>query len=601
MLMRRVKVDKKDRVIGFAVLNAQRHLEPSTLENMATSGSQWIKLMTFSSEYESIESVKAAKKAQKVKKRMIATEAARAVATPSPGPSNTAQTIESEGGKSKGEEVAVEKASVGGAKKKRVYTGAKISLIPTDGICATTNLHADEAHRTYYSNRFVRDLEWVLNFPFILSNESSLRTSSSSCGLRSSNCSDLTTPSEGSRTVVQQTIPLVSSSWCDLGKTTFEFLSELDANPDLYLPWIRERQARSNNLGGYFTLLIEFLLSRSKTAKTVCAKYQMFSDEKRTVGDFDFLIEMRNSEKRGEEEEGEVKEETRWVHWEVGIKFYLLLKDETPESGFSAFVGPHCTGDSLEHYVVKTTRQLQLRNEAMVAAQLEKEGKRVKESNLFLKGYSFFPLTHAYYEKEQETSSEPHYSGNEADPYPADYWVETSGWLYDKRILRSSSLNGGPVAGWWAQYPHSFPYSDIGDSAADMSESNLDMIRKDDSLDFDFLLLDSPPFSLAKAEKLQYSMWTILNKMDYMSPILVTPDRPDIHLLGYHSLKRAVKMCFATNYRSLFVAEVIPYSKSQFKDSPNPLGVTHVESSRGFIVGQHWPSSPSDIDLSDSR
>lgn len=223
------------------------------------------------------------------------------------------------------------------------------------------------------------------------------------------------------------------------------------------------------------------------------------------------------------------------------------------------------------------------------------------DSRFFLKGYVFFPLTPQYYQMEQQTSSIPFYSGNSADGFPVDYWAESSGWLYDKNALRTGGLNGGPVAGWWAQYPHVFPYNENGDAGADMSEDNLEMIRKDETLDFDILYLDAAPTTLEKQEKLQHSMWTVLNKMDYMAPLLVTPERPDVHLFGYHALKRAVKMCFATNYRSLFVAEVVPYSRSQFRDCPNPLHVTHVEVSRGFIVGQHWPHAPKDVDLSDSR
>jgi uncharacterized protein YuzE len=569
-------LDRKDRLIGFAVTNATEHFHASMLQDIR-SDSQWIKLISFSTEFDSIEAVKAAKKARKRQKRALAAEAARAVATPSPAV--IAADISASSRDASRNASPMKATGYQTPRKRRVYTGAKINLIPQDGITATTNL-GDESQRTYFSNRFVRDLEWVLNFPFVL-RETSLVTSSGTIFPPAS-----LAVAESLNGDAEKPLPLVASSWVDFGKTTFEFLAELDANPALYLPWIRERSTRSNNLGGYFTMLIEFLLSRSITTKQVLPKYQMFSGDKRTVGDFDFLIQLKASP--------EAPEVEPWVHWEVGIKFYLLLEGESPETGSSVFVGPHCTGDSLEKYVSKTVRQLELCQLDHVADQLSGDGKLPAESKFFLKGYVFFPLTPKYYEQEQISMSAPFYSGNRFDPYPVDYWVESSGWLFERSLLQNTGINGGPVCGWWTKYHHRFPYSEEGEGA-DMSEANLELIREDASLEEDILLLDRPPMTLAKQEKLQYSMWTILNKMDYMAPILVTPDRPDIQLLSYSAFKKAVKLCLATNYRSLFVAEVIPYSRSQYKDCPNPLRVTHVEISRGFVVGEHWPEAPRDI------
>lgn len=559
-------------MIGFAVTNATKHFNDSMLKDMATDMA-WIKLASFSTEFDSIDAVKAAKKAKKTQKRALVAEAARAIATPSPGVFGADS---SNAGRELGRNGTPTKAPWGQpSKKRKVYTGLKINLIPQSGIAATTNTR-DESTHTYFSNRFVRDLEWVLNFPFLL-REKSLMTSSGSVP---------PPPLSGDANVLgERPLPLVETRWLDLGKSTHEFLSDLDRDPELYLPWIRERQSRSNNLGGYFTMLIEFLLTRSITSKTVLPKYQMCSGDKRTVGDFDFLVQLKESAEHPGVEP--------WIHLEVGIKFYLLLENSSPETGSSAFVGPHCTGDSLEKYITKTVRQLDLCHVDWVAERLKMDEKFPASSRFFLKGYVFFPLTEAYYEREQETSSAPIWSGNRSDPYEVDYWTETSGWLYERKSLSAACMNGGPVAGWWVKYRHRFPYGEDG-NAADASEENLELIRHDHSLEQDLLLLETPPLTLAKQEKIQHSMWTILNKMDYMAPLLVTPERPDIQLLSYAALKRTVKMCFATNYSSLFVAEVIPYSRSQYQDCPNPLRVTHVEASRGFIVGEHWPHAPNE-------
>lgn len=354
-------------MIGLAVLNASTHLEPSTLQNLA-SGSEWIKLLVISSEFESLEAVRAAKKAKKKAKKLVATQTARVVATPSPSPHITDSSASSS--ESAPSQATLKVVHNQGQKRRRVYTGAKVNLIPQDGIAAATNL-GDESQRTYFSNRFVRDLEWVLNFPFILSEPNQLLSSSGSIPPPASSSTSNST-AEGASD--NSNLPLVPSAWCDLGKPTHQFLAELDADPGLYLPWIRERLSRSNNLGGYFTLLLEFLLGRSKNVAKVCPKYQMFSEDKRTVGDFDFLLELKDDKKKEDgQTDDTATQSTHWVHWEVGIKFYLLLNTEGPETGFPSFVGPHCTGDSLEKYVVKTVKQLELRHVEQVVNQLTAE------------------------------------------------------------------------------------------------------------------------------------------------------------------------------------------------------------------------------------
>lgn len=549
--------------------------------NDLRTDNQWIRLASYSTEFASIDEVKAAKKAKKTQKRALATEAARVVATPSPSvsaaPSGPGSRVTSPFRPKNPQQVP---------KKKKVYT--KVSLIPVDGIVGTCN--TDESDRTYYTNRFVRDLEWTLNFPFILRVEENGTIHLSASALLAS-YSPATSDSDGRISpdpVADKTLlSLVQSPWVNFGKPSWLFLADLDRHPEKYIDWIRERIARSNNLGGYFTLLIEFLLSNSINIKTVLAKHQVFSEDKRTVGDFDFLIQLKATPERPDHEP--------WIHWEVGIKFYLNFGDAV--AGLSDFIGPHCTGDSLEKYIAKTVRQLDLGSEGRVADKLRADGKFPFElSQLFLKGYVFYPLTQRYYEQEQEQVKTRALPANSADVYATQHYVETNGWLFDPRV--PTQLNGGPICGWWVKYQHKFPYNEDGD-AADPSEENLNLIREDDSLDQDLLLLDAPPLTLSKQDKLKYSMWTILNKMDYMAPLLVTPDRHDVQLLSYARLKSTVKLCLATNYRSLFVAEVVPYSRSQYKDCPNPLRVTHVEVSRGFIVGEHWPTAPADVLLSD--
>lgn len=101
-----------------------------------------------------------------------------------------------------------------------------------------------------------------------------------------------------------------------------------------------------------------------------------------------------------------------------------------------------------------------------------------------------------------------------------------------------------------------------------------------------------------------YFWLQILNKHDYMSPTWVTPDRVTpadgridgrIIPMSYDVFKRAIKRHFQKNFRSIFVAEIVPWELSHYRDCPNPMGTQYVEVSRGFIVGNYWPSPPSSL------
>lgn len=96
-----------------------------------------------------------------------------------------------------------------------------------------------------------------------------------------------------------------------------------------------------------------------------------------------------------------------------------------------------------------------------------------------------------------------------------------------------------------------------------------------------------------------------MNKNDYLAPVWVTPERvgnaPDGRIddrivpMGYQQFKRAVKRHFKKNFRSIFVAEVVPFDKSEYATMPNPIGALYVEVSRGFVVGNYWPKPPTEL------
>lgn len=276
-------------------------------------------------------------------------------------------------------------------------------------------------------------------------------------------------------------------------------------------------------------------------------------------------------------------------------------------------------GDSLAKYVKKTLHQLNTKENALIRPKLLELGMYPDVSQCFLKGYLFFRLTDEYYRGGAELSE--HARITALSPLPASVFAEVG-------------LSATHSRGWWARYHHEFSYDPeeiqtrlldgemiLGAmSTAEMLAAEAENTELDET-DFeeDVLLLETDSNPL-KLRKLLSSRWIvrlllslsrvsqtfiqILNKNDYLAPVWVTPERVgpsetrvDDRLvpMTYSQLKRAIKRHFKKNFRSIFVAEVVPFNESVYAAAPNPTGALFVEVCRGFVVGNYWPDPPKDL------
>lgn len=142
-------------------------------------------------------------------------------------------------------------------------------------------------------------------------------------------------------------------------------LHKLDAFPEDLTLFMNE--LKSTRLGFRFEHLFAYWL-RLKQVKIVRRNWQII-DKKRTLGEFDFLVESNSG----------------ITHWETAIKFYLAYKGK--------WYGPNAH-DRLD---LKSTlifeKQLQFARQAEVLQQLEKARLKVDNAEVFAKGILF---AHAY-------------------------------------------------------------------------------------------------------------------------------------------------------------------------------------------------------------
>ncbi|MFV2057780.1 MAG: DUF1853 family protein [Thiohalomonadales bacterium] len=181
-----------------------------------------------------------------------------------------------------------------------------------------------------------------------------------------------------------------------------DWIVALENRCDLLSQWIK--QSQSHRLGYYFESLVEFWLQHRVASKALSSHVQV-ANAQRTLGEFDFVFNRELSEIS--------------LHWEVAIKFYLHYIDS---EGSVHWLGPNGQ-DSLETKLNHLQRhQLLLAQTHEGRTALHELGFDQVRSELFLKGYLFYPLSYRH--------------GNEAQ-YCAG--------------LRLSSCH---LKGWWCRYPN---------------------------------------------------------------------------------------------------------------------------------------------------
>ncbi|MEO1766321.1 DUF1853 family protein [Thiobacter aerophilum] len=147
-----------------------------------------------------------------------------------------------------------------------------------------------------------------------------------------------------------------------------QLLHSLDRDPAPLTKWLESHH--SHRLGEYFERLVAFWLTHAG-AQELRVGFAV-RDAGRVLGEFDLLF--RHPKLGG------------LVHWEVAVKFYLLME---PAAGLKGFLGPDCADrlvDKLDHLF---GHQLLLAHTPAGRAAL---GGAQPRAQALVKGWLFFPL-----------------------------------------------------------------------------------------------------------------------------------------------------------------------------------------------------------------
>ena len=188
--------------------------------------------------------------------------------------------------------------------------------------------------KTLEQLRFLRELHWCLLSPDLFSREA---------------------------------LPLLDPTWIQTG---FEVLEEEEFTGD-------DLPAFSSRLGVYFEDILELFLRKHPEVSNLKRGIQ-FRDEKRTIGEADFLFFD--------------EAQARWIHLEVAVKFYLYFPSTpTAAPGLSQFLGPNAKDVLERKYRHLLDHQLNL----LVQAQnLDPRLASLQplNSRALVKGILFYPL-----------------------------------------------------------------------------------------------------------------------------------------------------------------------------------------------------------------
>ncbi|MCG8311837.1 MAG: rhombosortase [Pseudomonadales bacterium] len=191
-----------------------------------------------------------------------------------------------------------------------------------------------------FNEPIVRDLAWVLHSPSLLK-------------IKNSDC----------HTIDRQQCLALANDFT-------EKLKELDKDP---LPLVQFVEPEKLRLGVYFEKLIKFWLSK-QTRFSLIAHSLKIEDEKRTLGEFDFIVKDNSTNKT--------------LHWEVAIKFYLGTKSF--DQG-KLWFGPGIK-DRLDLKVNHLLgKQIRLSEQPKAIQLLQQQGITIDDRMLFVKGRLFYP------------------------------------------------------------------------------------------------------------------------------------------------------------------------------------------------------------------
>jgi hypothetical protein len=167
---------------------------------------------------------------------------------------------------------------------------------------------------------------------------------------------------------------VVANEVCqNIYQTHCDWLRQLDRQPELLTTTLKKHQSR--RLGYYFEQLVAFWLQQRLAGDYFASHVRVF-EQKRVLGEFDFLFTRRDSR--------------QLVHWETAVKFYLRF---THEDGEVLWYGPNAR-DRLDIKLDRVfTHQLRLSDLPQGKALLNEKGFETVRAQTFFKGYLFYPVS----------------------------------------------------------------------------------------------------------------------------------------------------------------------------------------------------------------
>lgn len=177
-----------------------------------------------------------------------------------------------------------------------------------------------------------------------------------------------------SPSLLAESLNVVSDDTCQaLYKTNHDWLLELDEQPELLATTLEKN--KSHRLGYYFEQLVAFWL-KERIADDYFASHVRVFEDKRTIGEFDFLFKTSRSD--------------ALVHWETAVKFYLYYQAEDEKVWW---YGPNAQ-DRLDIKLDRVFKhQLRLSDTFQGRALLQKKGFKSVRAHTLFKGYLFYPVT----------------------------------------------------------------------------------------------------------------------------------------------------------------------------------------------------------------
>ncbi|KND61393.1 hypothetical protein BVER_04294c [Candidatus Burkholderia verschuerenii] len=179
------------------------------------------------------------------------------------------------------------------------------------------------------------------------------------------------------------------------------WLSTLDAAPDAF--HLHARDPKFTRLGVYAESLLGYFIAHGPTTRLIAANVPL-RWQRRTIGEGDFLLE---------------NEAGTRLHWELAVKFYLHIGDDTPRvARLADYVGPNLQDRFDLKHARLVTHQLALTSRAEFAA-LKLDGPWLPQSIV---------KDRLFYHGDAAPEVVPDVAPEVADDHLRGWWMTASEW-----------------------------------------------------------------------------------------------------------------------------------------------------------------------------